>query len=232
MRGPNGINLPKDPPRRYVIITPCSYWSRNARLLHRSDPVVPYVQDSKMESTEPQTFLVLASGGVDSSSLLWLCVDQGIRPSVLFVDYGQAAAQSECAAVARVCEALSAPWRIVRYSGSGFGGGEIRGRNAFLLHTALMEFPGRSGVVAIGIHAGTGYDDCSPEFMDAMQRSYQLHTGGAVTIATPFLHWTKNQIYGLATYLGVPLAHTYSCEAANSPCNRCRSCMDRHSLQV
>ena len=187
--------------------------------------------NAKIETSVSQKILVLVSGGVDSSTLLWLCVEQGIEPKALFVDYGQAAAQSECEAVARVCEALHAPWRIVRYSGSNFGGGEIRGRNAFLLHTALMEFPSRSGVVAIGIHAGTGYDDCSPEFMDTMQRSYQLHTGGAVTIVAPFLHWTKNQVYSLATHLSVPLAQTYSCEAANSPCSRCRSCMDRHSLR-
>lgn len=185
-----------------------------------------------MESIEPQTFLALVSGGVDSSTLLWLCEEQNIAPEALFVDYGQAAAQAEREAVGRICETLSIPWRAVEYSGSCFGGGEIRGRNAFLLHIALLEFPSRSGVVAIGIHAGTGYDDCSPEFIEDMQRSYQLHTGGGIAIAAPFLHWTKSQVYGLATLLGVPLAHTYSCEASNSPCNRCRSCIDRHLLQV
>ena len=116
---------------------------------------------------------MLASGGVDSSTLLWLCAEQGIVPSALFVDYGQAAAQSEGVSVAKLCDGLRVPWRQVRYSGSRFGPGEIRGRNAYLLHTALMEFPAQSGVVALGIHAGTGYDDCSPEFIDAMQLSYQ-----------------------------------------------------------
>ena len=175
---------------------------------------------------------MLASGGVDSSTLLWLCAEQGIVPSALFVDYGQAAAQSEGVSVARLCDGLRVPWRQVRYSGSRFGPGEIRGRNAYLLHTALMEFPAQSGVVALGIHAGTGYDDCSPEFIDAMQLSYQLHTGGAITIAAPFLHWTKHQVYSLATRLNVPLEQTYSCEADNSPCGQCRSCLDRRSLSV
>ena len=186
--------------------------------------------DTELESIDPGTYLVLASGGVDSSTLLWLCAEQGIVPHALFVDYGQAAAHSEGAAVARLSDRLRAPWRHVRYSGSKFGAGEIRGRNAYLLHTALMEFPAPSGVVVLGIHAGTGYEDCSPEFIDAMERSYQLHTGGAITIAAPFLHWTKQQVYGLATLLNVPLEETYSCEAANSPCNQCRSCLDRQSL--
>lgn len=185
-----------------------------------------------MGTTQPQTFLVLLSGGIDSSALLWLCVEQGIEPIALFVDYGQAAADSEGAAVARLCSALGTPWQTVRHSGSVFGVGEIRGRNAYLLHTALLEFPTQSGVVAIGIHAGTGYDDCSPDFVDAMQRSYQLHTGGAVSIAAPFLNWTKDQVYSLATYLSVPITQTFSCEASNTACNRCRSCIDRHLLRV
>ena len=182
------------------------------------------------KKTEPGTFLVLASGGIDSSTILWLCANQGIVPNALFVDYGQAAAQSERAAVERICSRLSAPWRHVRYKGSKFGSGEIRGRNAYLLHTALMEFPAQAGVVALGIHAGTGYDDCTPEFIGAMQCSYQLHTGGAIIIAAPFLHWSKRQVYSLAMQLNVPIQETYSCEAANSPCNQCRSCIDRQSI--
>ena len=130
------------------------------------------------ETTEPGTFLVLASGGIDSSTILWLCAEQGIMPNALFVDYGQAAAQSERAAVEGICRELGVPCRNVRYSGSKFCAGEIRGRNAYLLHTALMEFPAQSGVVLLGIHAGTGYDDCTPEFIDAMQLSYEFHTGG------------------------------------------------------
>lgn len=182
------------------------------------------------ESTHKGDFLVLTSGGVDSSALLWLCVEQGITPSALFVDYGQAAAQSEGEAIAKLCEHLCVPLRKVQYRGRHFGAGEIRGRNAYLLHTALMEFPERAGVVAIGIHAGTGYGDCSPEFIDAMQHSFHLHTGGAITIAAPFLHWAKQDVYGLAALLHVPFEQTYSCESDNSPCNQCRSCVDRRLI--
>ena len=137
-------------------------------------------------SPDQETLLVLASGGIDSSTLLWLLAEQGLAPSALFVNYGQAAADAESAAVARVCSAVGAPLRYVRYSGMSFGSGEIRGRNAYLLHTALIEFPTSSGVVALGIHAGTGYADCSPEFVDLMQRSYDFHTGGTITVVAPF----------------------------------------------
>ena len=182
------------------------------------------------ESEGQGAFLVLASGGVDSSTLLWTSVKQGLLPSALFVDYGQAAAEAEGEALARICSSLSIPWRRVRYESSSFGAGEVRGRNAFLLHVALLEFPSTSGVVSLGVHAGTGYADCSPEFIEVMERSYEFHTGGAITVAAPFLYWGKQDVYRLATELSVPLAQTHSCEASNLPCGRCRSCLDGRLL--
>ena len=197
---------------------------------HMDLPQLSSVSGQRAGSTAAETLLILASGGVDSSTLLWLLAEQGLAPAALFVNYGQAAADAESSAVARVCSAMGAPLRCVRYSGTTFGSGEIRGRNAYLLHTALIEFPASSGVVALGIHAGTGYADCSPEFLDVMQRSYDFHTGGEITIVAPFLNWTKQQVYALAGQLNVPLGQTYSCESASRPCGECRSCLDRSLL--
>ena len=174
--------------------------------------------------------LVLASGGVDSSTLLWLSVQQGLEPVALFVDFGQPAAEAESNAIASICEGLHVPWRHVQYAGSKFGAGEIRARNAFLLHVALLEFPSDSGIVVLGIHAGTDYADCSPEFMEIMGRSYGLYTGGTIIAVAPFLDWTKLDVYRLANQVGVPIAKTYSCEASNSPCEKCNSCADRRLL--
>ena len=190
----------------------------------------PILGQIPKESEPRGMFLILASGGIDSSTLLWLSTQQGLAPTALFIDYGQPAAEAEAEAVARICGSLQAPWRVIRYKGARLGAGEIRGRNAYLLHTALLEFPACSGVVALGIHAGTGYADCSPEFMEVMQSSYQFHTRGAITTVAPFLNWTKQDVYRLATKLNVPLALTHSCEADNRHCGRCRSCLDRRQL--
>ena len=179
---------------------------------------------------EQGEFLILASGGIDSSTLLWVSAQQGLKPTALFVDFGQPAADAESEAVTNICGSLRVPLRVVRYNGSNFDAGEIRGRNAFLLHLALLEFSASSGVVALGIHAGTGYADCSPEFVEVVQRSYDFHTNGAITVTAPFLHWKKQDVYRLASKLNVPLAMTHSCEADNHPCRRCRSCLDRGLL--
>ena len=176
--------------------------------------------------------LVLASGGIDSSTLLALSVQQGLEPVALFVDFGQPAAEAESRAVASIAGWLNISWRHVRYVGSRFAAGEIRGRNAFLMQVALLEFPSDSGIVVLGIHAGTDYADCSPEFMQIVRRSYGLCTGGTIIAVAPFLDWTKPDVYSLANELGVPIAQTHSCEASNSPCGRCDSCKDRRLLDA
>jgi 7-cyano-7-deazaguanine synthase len=194
------------------------------------DPAYP-VRDFRIWAVQGGSeILVLASGGLDSSTLLTLLRQAADRCRALFVHYGQAAAEAEQSALARICTTLRVPLQVVRYEGSRFGGGEIPGRNAFLLQIALLEFGGASGVVATGIHAGVPYRDCSPEFVELMERSYAFHTGGAITVCAPFIDWTKADIFALAVSIGVPINDTYSCEAGNTPCGNCASCLDRAAL--
>lgn len=176
--------------------------------------------------------LVLSSGGLDSTTLIALLISFGIRPTSLFIDYQQSAVIAEEAAITSICQDMSVPLNIVRYKGTQFGAGEIRGRNAFLLHTGLLEFTAASGILVMGLHAGTGYVDCSPEFIELMQNSFDLHTGGSISIVTPFLTWSKGDVGRLAIDLRVPIEQTYSCESENKPCGRCNSCRDRECLKL
>lgn len=173
---------------------------------------------------------VLASGGLDSSTVLALALAERIPVTALFVDYGQAARRAEQKAVRTVCDCLSVPLRSVRYQGTPFGAGEIRGRNAFLLHAALMEAPATVRMIMIGVHAGTGYPDCSPEFINLMQRSFDFHTAGTVAVSAPFVDLSKGDVHQLAIDLNVPIAVTHSCEAGDAPCGVCLSCLDRSAL--
>lgn len=169
----------------------------------------------------------MLSGGLDSTTLLHLALSRGLAVSALHVSYGQAAAIAEREAAARVCEASAIQLRVVSYMGSAFSTGEIRGRNAFLLHIGLTEFPSDAGVVLLGIHAGTAYRDCSADFVDMMGRSFDFHTDGAITISAPFIEMSKADIADLGASLSVPLATTFSCEAGSIACGRCQSCLDR-----
>ena len=188
------------------------------------------LRTSAGSAAAPGGTLVLASGGLDSSTLLALALADGISVTALFVDYGQAARRAEQKAVHSVCDRLSVPWRFVRYRGTFFGAGELRGRNAFLLHMALMEAPATARMIMIGVHAGTGYVDCSPAFIELMQRSFDLYTGGTVAVSAPFADLSKRDVYQLATDLNVPIEATHSCEAGDAPCSVCLSCLDRNGL--
>ncbi len=188
----------------------------------------PMRRDIGTDSATPH--LVLLSGGIDSAAALALTLEVGSSASALFVDYGQAAAASEAKASAALATHFGVGYEGLACTGRTFGAGEIRGRNAFLIHFALMVLRQTKAVVVLGIHSGTTYRDCSPSFLQLMQRSYDFHTGGQVSLAAPFVHQLKRDIVRLASEMRVPVDLTYSCEAANVPCGKCMSCHDREEL--
>lgn len=171
---------------------------------------------------------VLLSGGIDSATVLAsICAEGSAGPAALFIDYGQPTACREAEASAAIATHYGVVHRSLELRGFTPSLGEVRGRNAFFVHVALMILGQQSGVIAIGIHAETGYRDCSPAFGQLMSESLEFHTDGAVGLATPLLTFSKLEVLELARALGVPLGLTYSCEVANRPCASCRSCKDR-----
>jgi 7-cyano-7-deazaguanine synthase len=176
---------------------------------------------------------VLLSGGVDSSCLLALCADEHDDDlEALFVDYGQGPARREDAAATALAKTYGAELRRASITIGPIGPGEIPARNALLLHVALATARARPTTIMIGIHAGTPYLDCSPEFLAAMRVSFDLHRGGAIQLAAPFISWSKSEVYAYAQAMSVPLELTYSCETSDTPCGTCPSCLDREMLDA
>lgn len=153
--------------------------------------------------------------------------------SALFVDYGQISSGREGAAAQAIAHELNIPLARVSTSGLSIPSGEITGRNALLLTTALMAFPGDCGLISLGIHAGTTYDDCSPSFIDSMQHVFDVYADGRVQADAPFLHLSKDEIYEYAISRRLPLELTYSCELGlTQPCGGCISCRDIEALHA
>jgi 7-cyano-7-deazaguanine synthase len=178
------------------------------------------------------TSLILLSGGLDSATALAVASRDKASPSCLFVLYGQAAERDELRAASAIADHYSVRLDTLKVVGRRFGDGEIRGRNAFLIHSALLAAPPGPTTIIIGIHGGTGYVDCTPQFVELMQRSLALHTGGEVTLAAPFVDGSKADIHALARELCVPVELTYSCERGGVPCGECLSCKDRELLRA
>jgi 7-cyano-7-deazaguanine synthase len=182
----------------------------------------------------PSRATVLLSGGIDSTACLAYYLEQAFGADALFIDYGQAGATRELRAATAVCRHFGVHLRTVRLTGTlRKGRGLIVARNAFLLSVAAMEFRKHAGVIALGIHSGTRYSDCSPTFVRKMQSVLDVYASGALQIGVPFLRWRKVDIWTFAQAMRVPLRLTYSCERGLSqPCGYCDSCRDLEALRA
>ena len=150
----------------------------------------------------------------------------------LFIDHGQAAARREAAASAAMANELAIPIEFsTLLHGYRFDAGELIGRNAMLIFNALFLSQGLPRVLALGIHAGTRYFDCSEAFLASTARLVREMTDGRVSLVAPFIAWSKKEISDYFAAAGLPVGLTYSCESGSDPvCGVCASCHDRKAL--
>jgi 7-cyano-7-deazaguanine synthase len=178
--------------------------------------------------------LVLLSGGIDSSCCVAFYRRMGYDVRGVFIDYGQPVNQKEEESAQAIAEHYAIPLQVIRVCGpvANFKG-EIPGRNAFLVFGALLYHPAITGLLALGIHAGTAYYDCSEYFADQLGNVLSGYRAGQIVLATPFVKWSKQMVYQFCIDSRVPTDLTWSCEVGPSaPCGHCLSCKDRAHLNV
>jgi 7-cyano-7-deazaguanine synthase len=206
--------------------------------------------------------IVLLSGGLDSATVLAMCRAEGRECHALSFRYGQKH-EVEIAAAARVARSLGAASHRVAaidvpcLAGSALTGrGEVpKGRSEaeigqgipvtyvparntlFVAHAiALAESTG-TGEIALGINAldYSGYPDCRPEWVSAMQEVARLGTkagisGEPVKLLAPLLAMNKADIIRRGTALGVDYGLTLSCydpTVEGLACGACDACVLR-----
>lgn len=177
--------------------------------------------------------IVLLSGGLDSAGVVAHYLAQRRPVRGLHVDYGQAPRVSEWAAARRIAAHYRIPLdRVVADLGLRSTHGEHHARNALLTLVAACRLEREPRVIALGIHGGAPYYDCSPMFVSDIQRLLDGYFGGAVQFDAPFLHATKREVMAFSVAHGVPLGMTYSCERrSRRACGECSSCQDRTALE-
>ena len=184
--------------------------------------------------TKPTKVSVLLSGGLDSAACVAFFREQRFDIEGVFVNYSQAAASWELNAARAVAQHYGIPLRTFSWSGGETkGAGEIVGRNAFLALALAMELDHKTGLIAVGIHSGTRYYDCSGAFLSSLQGIIDGYTDGRLRIAAPFLEWDKRLIWEYCLKHHVPVGLTYSCESGTTPpCGTCNSCRDFEALRA
>ena len=196
--------------------------------------------------------VVLVSGGLDSSTVLALALQQGYRCYTLSFDYGQRH-RSELEAAKRVSELMKVEeHKIVRLDLGTIGGSALTdttidvpeqetagipvtyvpARNTVFLSIALgwaevLE----ADTIFLGVNAVdySGYPDCRPEYISSFETMANLATragveGKKLSIQAPLIDMTKGEIVSAGASLGVDYSQTVSCYQASMDGLACGKC--------
>lgn len=198
--------------------------------------------------------LVLLSGGIDSSTCLYMAADEFDRNVAgISVNYGQRhRKEMECAE--EVCTRLGVSWLTIEMPSfpskltdekadipkvsyaeiTGVSPTYVPFRNGLMIAN-LAALAHASGATAIyhGAHlgdaAGNAYPDCTLGFIGAMAAAVTIGTYGEVQLRAPIIELTKAQIISRGYELGVPYHLTWSCyRGGEVHCGECPTCIARH----
>lgn len=198
--------------------------------------------------------VLIYSGGLDSTVLLYHLIAAGHEVHALSVDYGQRH-RCELDNAATICKRLNVPNPRADLSaiqpllaGSSLTSPEIEvaeghyteesmkstvvpNRNMILLAIATGHALSiGAGQIAYAAHSGDHaiYPDCRNEFADAMAEAIRLADWSVVELSRPFVDWSKRDIVRRGAELGLPFENTWSCyKGGELHCGRCGTCIER-----
>ena len=201
--------------------------------------------------------VVLFSGGLDSTTLLYHLRAEGHDVKALSADYGQRHQLRELTAGGAICRRLGVGRRVADLTGlAGLFGANaltdagvplpaggyraetlpqttVPNRNMVLLAVGLAWAAATDfDAAAFGAHAGAGatYPDCRPAFAAAMDRAARLCDHRPLRVLAPFADRTKADVVRRGAELGVPFELTWRCYAGGeTPCGTCGTCADRRA---
>ena len=198
--------------------------------------------------------VVLFSGGLDSTVLVYHLLNKGADLKLLSIDYGQRH-EKELKSSSEIAESLELKHEILRlpmlnnllggsaltdpsillpeghYAEDSMKATVVPNRNMILLslaagHAISLQFD----TVAYAAHAGdhTIYPDCRPEFATAIDQALKLCDWNTISLYRPFIQLSKQDLVRKGNELGVPFEKTWSCYAGNDKhCGKCGTCVER-----
>ncbi|MDB5036917.1 MAG: exsB protein [Bacteriovoracaceae bacterium] len=198
-------------------------------------------------------YVLLFSGGLDSTTALYWLKSLGHEVRCLSIDYGQRH-RKELSAAKKIAARVNAPFHILDLSAARFllsGSSQtselevpeghyteesmkltiVPNRNMIMLSMAIgWAINLGYGGVAYAAHNGDHaiYPDCRKEFIEAMQTSAKLCDWHSIDILAPFVDFSKSEIVKLGAELKVPFELTWSCyKGEDLHCGKCGTCVER-----
>lgn len=198
--------------------------------------------------------ILIYSGGMDSTVLLYELVSQGHEVKTLCIDYGQRH-RKEIDHARTIAEILGVPFKAIdlgsitpllhgssltdasidvaegHYEEESMKTTVVPNRNMLMLSLATAwAISEKFDSVAYAAHGGDHaiYPDCREAFTQAMEKAIALCDWHKITLHRPFVNKTKAEIVEIGTALKVPFAQTWSCyKGGDLHCGRCGTCVER-----
>jgi len=174
--------------------------------------------------------VILLSGGLDSSTVLYQAKADGCECYAISFDYKQRLWGGS----ALTDDEMELPiYRTLTEMSQNIPITYVPARNTIFLSFALAYAETLEAQrIYIGVNAldYSGYPDCRLDYIQAMQEVFRLGTkqgreGEAINIVTPLIELKKTEIIQLGNKLGVPWEQTWSCYAGGeTACGVCDSC--------
>jgi 7-cyano-7-deazaguanine synthase len=197
--------------------------------------------------------ILIYSGGLDSTVLLYKLLSEGFKVKCLTVNYGQKH-KKEIESAKYFCSKLNVEHEIVdvsnitklissssltsnievpegHYAEESMKSTVVPNRNMIMLSIAIgWAINIKYNYVAYAAHNGDHaiYPDCREEFVNHVSSAAELADWHPVKIIRPFINLSKTQIVKLGNELNVPMNNTWSCYKGNDlHCGKCGTCNER-----
>ncbi len=195
--------------------------------------------------------IVLHSGGLDSTVLLYKCLKQRDEVVAVAFDYGQRH-RKELEMGAALCKELGVEREVIQlpflagmpssqtgqlevpeghYAADNMKTTVVPNRNMIMIACATsVGIVRKFNRVVFAAHAGDHdiYPDCRKEFVDSLRGAVNLCDWHQITLHAPFIKASKAEIVWQGQQYGVPFEKTWSCyKGLDKACGRCGTCVER-----
>tara|TARA_R100000789_G_scaffold88939_2_gene85900 strand:- start:46 stop:705 length:660 start_codon:yes stop_codon:yes gene_type:complete len=197
--------------------------------------------------------VIILSGGMDSTTLLYKILSEGYEASAISFDYNQKH-KKELTVATKTCQKFDVPHKIVNlsilnelapssltrddwdvpeghYTDENMKETVVPNRNMVMLSLATSYAIGiKADKVFYGAHSGDHdiYPDCREEYVQQLGKTIEMCDWHKIELVAPFLNIDKGDIVIKGQALNVDYSLTWTCyKGREEACGKCGSCVER-----